>query len=45
MFDLFFFSILTILDVAKFILVILLVYFMEKGDLEKFEDFLECQNV
>ena len=45
MFDLFFFSILTILDVAKFILVILLVYYMEKGDLEKLDDFLECENV
>lgn len=32
-------------DVINYILTIILVYYMEKGDLEKLDDFLECENV
>ena len=38
-------SFLALLDVAKFILTIILVYFMEKSDIGKFDDFLDCKNV
>ena len=33
------------LFVAKYILSIILFYFMEKGDIEKYDDFLDCKNV
>lgn len=37
---------LVLLSIAKFILSsVILFYFMEKGDLEKYDDFLDCKNV
>ena len=33
------------LYIARFILSIILLYFMEKGDIEKYDEFLECKNV
>ena len=37
---------LILLGIAKFILSsVILFYFMEKGDLEKYDDFLDCKNV
>lgn len=32
-------------EIARFVLSIVLFYLMEKGDLEQYEDFLECENV
>ena len=38
-------SILILLVLAHYILSIILFYFMEKGDIEKYDDFLDCKNV
>ena len=41
-----FFIFLGILSyIARFILSIILFYFIEKGDIEKFDEFLDCKNV
>ena len=34
-----------LLTIARFVLSFLLFYYMEKSDLEKYDDFLECKNV
>ena len=36
---------LLLLYVSRFVLSIVLFYYMEKGDIEKYDDFLECKNV
>ena len=38
-------SLAALLYIARFILSIILFYFIEKSDIEKFDDFLECKNV
>lgn len=41
-----FFIILGILSyIARFILSIILFYFIEKGDIEKYDEFLDCKNI
>ena len=37
--------VLVILYITKFILSIILYFFMERSDIEKYDDFLECKNV
>ena len=34
-----------LLYIAKLVLSIILIYYIEKGDIEKYDDFLDCQNV
>ena len=38
-------SFILLLDATKLILSVILFYFMEKGDLEKYDNFLDCKNV
>lgn len=38
-------TILLALIVAKYILSVILFYYMEKGDIERYDDFLDCKNV
>ena len=40
-----FFLISSLLYVANFLLSLILLYFMEKGDIEKYDDFLDCKKV
>ena len=37
--------IMIFLNIAKYVLFIIFIYFFEKGDIEKYENFLECSNV
>lgn len=36
---------MALINIAKFVLFILFIYFFEKGDIEKYDNFLECGNV